>query len=340
MTSSPSSKNLSNRAVSVLLFCGEGEELALLLIKRKYPPFMGQYAFPGGFIKEDEDFMQGAHRKLLKETHIEIQKENLILLSTRESIERDPRGASLHHSYLLHIQRPKSFPERWQGESVDECAWVPLKNIKDLAFDHGAILCQALSVFWPNVVGMQKHHLKISLPRLIGPKKCLTQAKIVFFPGTFNPWHKGHKACVDACKDHSVIIMPDRSPWKNIKDSNCRYSVYLSMAREFEESEHAVYPGFVGLEEVNPTILWMQQCQLKNKWLLMGLDLFLSLPKWKDADKLVMLISGIYVVPRIVEGEDFEGVQKIIKKWNKSIEVINLKEHNYQDVSSTKLRQL
>ena len=38
--------------------------------------------------------------------------------------------------------------------------------------------------------------------------------EIVFYPGTFYPWHLGHRACLDLCPSKNIVIVPDFNPLK------------------------------------------------------------------------------------------------------------------------------
>ncbi len=48
--------------VDVVLFCMYNASLHILLIERKYPPFAGAWALPGGFVEADETLAQAARR--------------------------------------------------------------------------------------------------------------------------------------------------------------------------------------------------------------------------------------------------------------------------------------
>ena len=47
------------------------EGLSVLLVERGVEPFKGCWAFPGGFLKMDEDAETGARRELMEETGFE-----------------------------------------------------------------------------------------------------------------------------------------------------------------------------------------------------------------------------------------------------------------------------
>ena len=54
--------------VDILVFRWEQQRPELLLIQRKNPPFQHAWAFPGGFVDQDEDLLQAAQRELKEET--------------------------------------------------------------------------------------------------------------------------------------------------------------------------------------------------------------------------------------------------------------------------------
>ena len=48
--------------VDVVLFCMYNTTLHILLIERKYPPYAGAWAIPGGFVDADESLAHAARR--------------------------------------------------------------------------------------------------------------------------------------------------------------------------------------------------------------------------------------------------------------------------------------
>ncbi|MDP0490037.1 MAG: NUDIX hydrolase, partial [Verrucomicrobiota bacterium JB023] len=59
-----------NAAADIILLDDPTSPAAILLIQRKNEPFAGQWAFPGGFIEEDEDPAIAAARELEEETSL------------------------------------------------------------------------------------------------------------------------------------------------------------------------------------------------------------------------------------------------------------------------------
>ena len=55
-------------AVDAVVFTIINNDLKILLIKRKNPPFKGKYAIPGGFVNKEEDLESAAKRELREET--------------------------------------------------------------------------------------------------------------------------------------------------------------------------------------------------------------------------------------------------------------------------------
>src|ERR1700744_3430819 len=58
--------------VDCLVFSKGEENLQLLLVKRKYEPHAGKWAFPGGFVEEEEELDAAAMRELQEETGMEL----------------------------------------------------------------------------------------------------------------------------------------------------------------------------------------------------------------------------------------------------------------------------
>ena len=157
--------------LDTLVFARDGAgELSVLLIKRRNHPFLGKWAFPGGFLNMDEDLEDGAARELLEETGVVC--EDLKQLGAYGRPDRDPRGRIITVAYTAFLPegaKPKAADDAKDAAmfkvSVDEEKGVislrggrtaisvdySIMNGRavytgpsDLAGDHGQILADAL----------------------------------------------------------------------------------------------------------------------------------------------------------------------------------------------------
>lgn len=163
---------------------------------------------------------------------------------------------------------------------------------------------------------------------------------ITFFGGTFNPFHKGHLACLNLCPEKNILIIPDFNPLKTpfLNSSNyCEY--FLNLAHQLKETPYSIYPGFLAELKLNPTHTWIPYVKINEKNFLMGDDSFMELAKWSRPDIFVQSLTKLYVVPRNFTKKDRENQAKEVLKWNKKLKIIFLAEHSFQDISSTKLRK-
>ncbi len=81
-----------------VVFDGSGR---VLLIRRKYPPFQGRYALPGGFVEIGETVEDACRRELKEETGVEAGA--LRLIGVYSDPERDPRGHTCSVAFLTRV---------------------------------------------------------------------------------------------------------------------------------------------------------------------------------------------------------------------------------------------
>jgi 8-oxo-dGTP diphosphatase len=126
--------------VDIVIFTLREGSLQVLLVKRGVPPFEGQYAIPGGFIRGDESLEEAALRELHEETGVR----NVFLeqLYTFGDPKRDPRGRVITVAYYALIASDKL--ALVAGAGAAEAQWFPASSVPPLAFDHKSILDYAL----------------------------------------------------------------------------------------------------------------------------------------------------------------------------------------------------
>lgn len=126
--------------VDVVLFCREGERLQVLLIKRARDPFKGAWAFPGGFVDENEKLEAAAARELKEETGIAGVR--LKQLGAFGDPGRDPRS---HTISIVFIGLLDGRVEATGADDAEDARWHSARRPPPLAFDHQKILRQALT---------------------------------------------------------------------------------------------------------------------------------------------------------------------------------------------------
>lgn len=123
----------------VVLFTIRDEKLQLLLIRRRNPPFQGQWALPGGFLDMDEDLAACALRELKEETGIgDVYLEQLC---TFGQPGRDPRERVISVAYYGLV--PSESMTLTPDTDATEAAWFALEALPELAFDHRQIVDKA-----------------------------------------------------------------------------------------------------------------------------------------------------------------------------------------------------
>ncbi len=125
--------------VDTVIFRMIDEKLNALLVKRKYAPFQGEWAIPGGFVHEEETLEAAASRELDEETG--LKNVYLEQLYSFGDPERDPRGRVITITYLALLP---SSGELRASTDASEAKWFPVRSLPKLAFDHKRILDYAL----------------------------------------------------------------------------------------------------------------------------------------------------------------------------------------------------
>ena len=152
-------------------------------------------------------------RKVNKETGLDLSHSfsSHQLRSRRHNL--DARGEYICQGYLF-IAEPefKSEDVEFSGEERPE--WYYLDEVEKLGFNHGAILCEALGLIWTKLSINRLEASTITLPTAYSDTNINWSSPVVFFGGSFNPWHDGRQACLDLCPNKNIVIVPDTNPWK------------------------------------------------------------------------------------------------------------------------------
>ncbi|MBO5581880.1 MAG: NUDIX hydrolase [Bacteroidales bacterium] len=114
------------------------EGLSILLVQRGIDPFKGRWAFPGGFLRMDEDADTGARRELMEETGFEA--ESITQFGAFTAVDRDPRERVITIAYLALVRKG----DVQGGDDAADARWFPVTAVPPLAFDHDRILRIAL----------------------------------------------------------------------------------------------------------------------------------------------------------------------------------------------------
>lgn len=117
-----------------VVFDAEGR---VLLIRRKFPPFQGSFALPGGFVEVGETVEAACRRELKEETALEVGE--LKLIGVYSDPKRDPRGHTCAVAYLGSGARGTARA----GDDAAAAEWVADWRAESLAFDHAAIIADA-----------------------------------------------------------------------------------------------------------------------------------------------------------------------------------------------------
>ncbi|TXT59370.1 MAG: ADP-ribose pyrophosphatase [Promethearchaeota archaeon] len=122
---------------AVILFDSDN----LVLIKRKNPPFKGQYALPGGFVDVGETVEVACIREAKEETNINVKITELIGVFSKP--DRDPRGHTVSIAFLCEPKSNREDPKA--QDDAAELELVPIQKIRKmkLAFDHKQIIKKA-----------------------------------------------------------------------------------------------------------------------------------------------------------------------------------------------------
>lgn len=114
------------------------KDRSILLIQRRYQPFQGRWALPGGFVEYGEKTENAIIREVFEETG--LNTEIIQLAGVYSDPNRDPRGHTVSIVYVLEIHNGNLK----SGDDAINVKFFDLKNLPDLSFDHGSIINDTL----------------------------------------------------------------------------------------------------------------------------------------------------------------------------------------------------
>lgn len=181
--------------------------------------------------------------------------------------------------------------------------------------------------------------------KLIAPELAFSESndEWVFFGGSFNPWHKGHQACLDLLPiDKTCFILPDRNPQKEVRALEPVFTTISLISKIKFGKHHFIAPSFLMDQEKNPTVTWIEKLRAdypeKKLSLLLGFDSFRDLKTWIRFDELLKHLSSLYVVSRLEEPEEQQAVEAPLKSFASELNIVFLGHHQFENLSSTHLR--
>ncbi len=170
---------------------------------------------------------------------------------------------------------------------------------------------------------------------------CLPKESLLFYGGSFNPWHAGHEACIELCpQKDSLVVVADLNPQKEAPNPKLweNFKKMLYVQKTFPQIR--LFPGFWGSEERRATVDWLRPIKQKNVGLslLLGHDSFVGLESWKNAEELIGLLEQIFVVSRETDKELQSAQIDKYKKINPQLIIKELGHHVFEGLSSSQIR--
>jgi len=135
----PSAADRPAVTVDVVIFSVRARDLKVLLLRRAESPFRGRWSLPGGFGRPHESLDDAARRQLQEET--DVRDVYLEQLYTFGAPRRDPRGRVISVAYFALVAADV---EARAANGETEVGWHLVRELPELAFDHGDIVRYAL----------------------------------------------------------------------------------------------------------------------------------------------------------------------------------------------------
>lgn len=126
-------------AVDTVIFTIRNNELCVLLIKINHGYFKDWWAIPGGIVDINETLYDTAQSRLEEKTGLrDVYLEQLYSFG---DLNRDPRRRIVTVAYFALVNSEDARLNKTDNAAID---WVPVRSIKQLAYDHNAIIAYAI----------------------------------------------------------------------------------------------------------------------------------------------------------------------------------------------------
>ena len=174
----------------------------------------------------------------------------------------------------------------------------------------------------------------------------LSSEEVVFFGGSFHPWHEGHSECIRLLPlEKNLIVLPDHNPQKKMVTSQYKLSGIEEIQNELSKIKRKtyLYEGFWLLDKINPTVEWVKELKKEEPQvkvsLLMGFDSFEKIHTWNEATTLLDSLYALYVVSRLESPQQKEICSQSIREIAPKLRIHFLGNHPFEHLSSTALRE-
>jgi bifunctional NMN adenylyltransferase/nudix hydrolase len=124
----------------------------ILLVERKARPGKGQWALPGGFIRQSETLLQACLRELREETKLKVPEPILqgSILSRQvfDEPNRSSRGRTITHAFHIELKPDTTLPKVKGSDDAKHAFWLPLAQLDStqLYEDHYFIIQKFLGI--------------------------------------------------------------------------------------------------------------------------------------------------------------------------------------------------
>ena len=173
--------------------------------------------------------------------------------------------------------------------------------------------------------------------------------RIGIYGGTFNPPHIGHiqaaQQALTALKLDRILLIPDRiAPHKEIPEGSPTPQQRLDMLHLAVKNCPGLEVSDIELRREGVSYTFQTVAQLKQQYpnaelvLLMGTDMFLSFPNWKNPDEILKIASlGVFC-----RGEKGEAAAIKVRKTEMEAmgAKVDLVDNDVINISSTQMRRL